>query len=941
MRLRLAVTCGPSSPVRAGQRRAEGVLSASTNEAFWAAASAGKQPQSNQRAPDRACGAEDGPEAGAARHSVADARTGAGIPLGKRLSRDFYQKGAGPGLLSRPDRVHFRRVPNATWDCPGTSGPAGRPVEPAGVPVCLATGAVAVRLGAAGLLLVLGSVRPDATDYPIRLVEATRQAGIDLLNVSGDTRQGLHRRRQRQRRRVLRLRQRRRPRRADRQRLHARAPRDSGGDPMVALYRNDGTRPVHATSRRASGLTRRGWGTGVVRRRLRQRRLPGRLRHGVRAERAVAQQRQRHVRRRHAAGRRRRHAVEHRLRVRRLRPRRLRRPLRRQLRGVRRARRFRARGTTGSCRFMTIDVFCGPTRLPGEPDVLYRNNGDGTFTDVTQRAPASPTRATTASACCSPISTTTAGRTSTWPTIRCPTCCSATAATARSSRKALLAGVARERRRARAGRHGRGRGRLQRRRAASISSSRTSRTTTTRSTRTDGAGFFTDVSYASGHRRHARAVPGLGRRVRGPRQRRPARHLRRQRPRLSGRRRGTGSARATCSASRCSGTSAAAVPARRPTRSAAGCCSRSRAAAPRSATTTTTATSTSLVSNMNDRPTLLRNDTRQRQPLDHAAARRHQEQPGRHRREGDGRGRRAAADGRGARATAATCRTTTCARTSAWATPRASIGRDPVAERAGRDGDGAGGGPVLRRPRRGGRHAGPVTRGEKAPASFSPSPHERRLGDEPAPSRTITAWFTGTSDTRSVWPLGQRISSRSTRARPEAEVGAQVVLAQIAAAGFDFPHLDPRARRQPQRAPMASRLLLRADQAHAAGRCRGGRRRCSSRSARPPLLVTSRSRSPSLSMSPVTSARPTRSTAKPGPGLSAHVAEAGRAGVLEQQLALRVLRPARNRRDVVDHVAVDDGEVESAVVVVVERTRRRSRRRAASPARRRSRPWRR
>ncbi len=29
---------------------------------------------------------------------------------------------------------------------------------------------------------------------------------------------------------------------------------------------------------------------------------------------------------------------------------------------------------------------CGPKGLPGEADTLYRNNGDGTFTDVTQRA---------------------------------------------------------------------------------------------------------------------------------------------------------------------------------------------------------------------------------------------------------------------------------------------------------------------------------------------------------------------------------------------------------------------------------------------------------------------------------------------------------------------------------------------------------------------------
>jgi enediyne biosynthesis protein E4 len=45
-----------------------------------------------------------------------------------------------------------------------------------------------------------------------------------------------------------------------------------------------------------------------------------------------------------------------------------------------------ARATTAACRFMATDVFCGPQRLTGESDILYRNNGDGTFTDVTRRA---------------------------------------------------------------------------------------------------------------------------------------------------------------------------------------------------------------------------------------------------------------------------------------------------------------------------------------------------------------------------------------------------------------------------------------------------------------------------------------------------------------------------------------------------------------------------
>ena len=46
----------------------------------------------------------------------------------------------------------------------------------------------------------------------------------------------------------------------------------------------------------------------------------------------------------------------------------------------------RPRGSNDLCRYMSADVFCGPIGLPGEPDVLYRNNGDGTFTDVTLAA---------------------------------------------------------------------------------------------------------------------------------------------------------------------------------------------------------------------------------------------------------------------------------------------------------------------------------------------------------------------------------------------------------------------------------------------------------------------------------------------------------------------------------------------------------------------------
>src|SRR6266851_913932 len=40
----------------------------------------------------------------------------------------------------------------------------------------------------------------------------------------------------------------------------------------------------------------------------------------------------------------------------------------------------------GFCQFRGVDVMCGPRGLPGEGDHLFRNNGDGTFTDVSVKA---------------------------------------------------------------------------------------------------------------------------------------------------------------------------------------------------------------------------------------------------------------------------------------------------------------------------------------------------------------------------------------------------------------------------------------------------------------------------------------------------------------------------------------------------------------------------
>jgi hypothetical protein len=43
-------------------------------------------------------------------------------------------------------------------------------------------------------------------------------------------------------------------------------------------------------------------------------------------------------------------------------------------------------GAGSNCKFRGVPVMCGPRGLPGTPDVLYRNNRDGTFRDVTRQA---------------------------------------------------------------------------------------------------------------------------------------------------------------------------------------------------------------------------------------------------------------------------------------------------------------------------------------------------------------------------------------------------------------------------------------------------------------------------------------------------------------------------------------------------------------------------
>jgi len=43
-------------------------------------------------------------------------------------------------------------------------------------------------------------------------------------------------------------------------------------------------------------------------------------------------------------------------------------------------------GSSKTCKYRGINVQCGPRGLKGSPDNLYRNNGDGTFADVSKKA---------------------------------------------------------------------------------------------------------------------------------------------------------------------------------------------------------------------------------------------------------------------------------------------------------------------------------------------------------------------------------------------------------------------------------------------------------------------------------------------------------------------------------------------------------------------------
>jgi hypothetical protein len=251
--------------------------------------------------------------------------------------------------------------------------------EDQNLPECAAM-SPAVRLGLAALLVTLQVIASSAQDTAVRLVDAAADAGLTLVNVSGgpakdfivdangngaafldyDNDDDLD---------ALIVNG------STRERIAA------GGDPMVALYRNDGTgRFTDVTS--AGGFTRRGWGSGVCVGDYDNDQAPDVYitafgpdvlwRNGGSGTFADVTRRA----------------------------------------GIDDTRwgtscafadydrdgdldlyvanyvkfddSIPARGTTANCRFMATDVFCGPKRLTGDADTLYRNNGDGTFTDVSR-----------------------------------------------------------------------------------------------------------------------------------------------------------------------------------------------------------------------------------------------------------------------------------------------------------------------------------------------------------------------------------------------------------------------------------------------------------------------------------------------------------------------------------------------------------------------------
>ena len=163
---------------------------------------------------------------------------------------------------------------------------------------------------------------------------------------------------------------------------------------------------------RQSRRRQRPLGLRRSRRRLRQRRLARHLRLQLRQEPPLPQQPRRHLHRRRRKGRRPARQLVHRRHLGRLRRRRQARPLRPRLRPLR-PQKSAIRHRRPATRLLQL-----PRRphhiavravSPAKQDHLFHNNGNGTFTDVSEKPASTISPATTASPPSSSMSTTTAG----------------------------------------------------------------------------------------------------------------------------------------------------------------------------------------------------------------------------------------------------------------------------------------------------------------------------------------------------------------------------------------------------------------------------------------------------------------------------------------------------------------------------------------------------
>ena len=87
-------------------------------------------------------------------------------------------------------------------------------------------------------------------------------------------------------------------------------------------------------------------------------------------------------------------------------------------------------------------IYCDPDVFKPLPNVLLRNNRDGTFTDVSEQVGLEPVTSARGWASPSPTTTATGAWTSSSPTTGCPTSCTATAPTGSFAEVAFEAGVA-------------------------------------------------------------------------------------------------------------------------------------------------------------------------------------------------------------------------------------------------------------------------------------------------------------------------------------------------------------------------------------------------------------------------------------------------------------------------------------------------------------------